>query len=511
MLLISILLTISIQFLSLYTTPQYDGARWWGDEFGQIIELRTELQEGAARIPTGIGATVEETNGIVRGNSWLAAILYGLPALVLFPAFDLVTIGRTVTALLSIVLLMVLYRSLRGFHVSRVTALLGLLLLVSNQAFFFASHVARLDIAAALAVIVWVVFLTQRANERQFDRLIPMWFFVFGAVTFMLATLSIHLLTLLGPAALYVLWRFEALKNWKRVVAAIGGVISVATVLFLVYLLSGAPLTLFGRSTAHLQFHDVIDAMPGLRPFSCSVQSANLLQRVSGFYEEAPIFLALFVALLVVVAFRKSEPSLRTLTTLTALIVLSWLLFESSARYYYIHVMPLTLVCVLAGFRQLLDGRVPRVALAILAAVTMITSIEDSLVARDIGNALTANNGRALQVIAQRLANDDRLLAQYPAVARLHQKRPNSVMTTHLFNLPRDSRSHSEILDSASIKYLLLYRTSRVAEYSFEVAPLERLAAQGTVDTILTGQFFDVGIDYFADLHGVDTILLVRL
>src|SRR5437762_2976434 len=91
-----ILFVLAVQFRSLYIVPMADGARWWGDETGQIIELKTELEEGHARIPIGLGSTVATTNGLVRGNSWLAAFIYGLPAAALYPTFDLVAIGRTI-------------------------------------------------------------------------------------------------------------------------------------------------------------------------------------------------------------------------------------------------------------------------------------------------------------------------------------------------------------------------------------------------------------------------------
>src|SRR5665213_3647836 len=81
------LLTVLILFVLvwqvrlLYVFPQPDGARWWGDETGQILELRSELKDGYAHIPTALGSSVAITNGLVRGNSWFAAVIYGIPAI----------------------------------------------------------------------------------------------------------------------------------------------------------------------------------------------------------------------------------------------------------------------------------------------------------------------------------------------------------------------------------------------------------------------------------------------
>src|SRR5579864_4094990 len=97
LLVLMIVLVLFLQARMLYDFPQPDSARWWGDETGQMLELRTELHDGYAHIPTGLGSSVAITNGLVRGNSWLAAAIYGTPALIFSNAADLVTIGRTIT------------------------------------------------------------------------------------------------------------------------------------------------------------------------------------------------------------------------------------------------------------------------------------------------------------------------------------------------------------------------------------------------------------------------------
>src|SRR5689334_3548967 len=83
-----IVIILAAQARLLYVFPQPDSARWWGDETGQMIELRAEVEEGYARIPTGLGSSVAITNGLVRGNSWLAAAVYGFPAYLLTKVAD---------------------------------------------------------------------------------------------------------------------------------------------------------------------------------------------------------------------------------------------------------------------------------------------------------------------------------------------------------------------------------------------------------------------------------------
>src|SRR5437667_2955264 len=141
-----IVAVLAFQVRLLYVFPQPDSARWWGDETGQMEELRAELQDGYARVPTGLGSSVATTNGIVRGNSWFAAILYGIPALLFERTTDLVTIGRTITFVLSLILVIVMYRMLRSFGASPPLVLFAIALLITTRSFFFASHAARLDV-----------------------------------------------------------------------------------------------------------------------------------------------------------------------------------------------------------------------------------------------------------------------------------------------------------------------------------------------------------------------------
>src|SRR3954470_20337457 len=97
-----IVVILVLQTRLLYIFPQPDSARWWGDETGQMLELRAEITHGYADIPTGLGSSLAITNGLVRGNSWLAAMVYGLPAAIFHNAADLVSIGRTITFILSL-------------------------------------------------------------------------------------------------------------------------------------------------------------------------------------------------------------------------------------------------------------------------------------------------------------------------------------------------------------------------------------------------------------------------
>lgn len=83
-----IVVVLIAQARLLYVFPQPDSARWWGDETGQMLELRTELQDGYARIPTALGSSVAVTNGLVAEIPGLPRRSMEFPRL-FFPAMPI--------------------------------------------------------------------------------------------------------------------------------------------------------------------------------------------------------------------------------------------------------------------------------------------------------------------------------------------------------------------------------------------------------------------------------------
>jgi hypothetical protein len=123
---------------SLYTTPIPDSYLWWGDESWLMIEFRNQILHGVFSQPYALGSTLTHGSGIVFGNMWLTALLYGLPASMIRPeTMDIVLLGRTITTICAITLLIALYEAVRNITSERVLALFSVLLLLTSRSCFF--------------------------------------------------------------------------------------------------------------------------------------------------------------------------------------------------------------------------------------------------------------------------------------------------------------------------------------------------------------------------------------
>ncbi len=534
-----LLVLLVAQARLLYIFPQPDSARWWGDETGQMLELRAELQDGVARIPTGLGSSVAITNGLVRGNSWLAAAVYGVPAII-FSANDrssanaanLVTIGRTVTFLLTLLLLCMMCGLMRTLRAPPLLALFALLLLVSTRSFFFASHAARLDIAAGVAVLAFAWHLSSRYERFREGRWHPSarWYFGYGIVAVLFATLSIHLLTLLGALTIYMLWRFRAYRSASALFAAGGGAIVMLAVLLSVYALSGAPVSLFGPSSAPNQFQSVAAGLPILRPFSRSVQVANILERMHGLWSEAPAFLALLIVAIVFrFAVRRSFPSFareRWIVGAAITIAIAWLLFESPALYYYMQVLPLFVVALLLSISgRWKRNRISALAVVLAGVFVFYFGFRDTIRASVLARRIDRDNHTALVRALDAIEHVSKaqknitplVLAQNPAIAWLEHERSVRLMTAHLIGFPVSNAPVSTVLQQLGVNYMIIYAPHDGKTYSQDYLMLRPIAdSLGTIIFKKTGILFDVHRDYFAETAlkhsaSLDTLIVYKL
>lgn len=503
MLAATIVALLATQAHMLYIFPAPDGARWWGDETGQMLELRAELQHGHACIPTALGSSLETSNGLVRSNSWLAAMVYGLPALAFSSLADLVTIGRTVTFLLSVILCAAMFAIMRRLTVDTSPALLVILVLLGSRSFFYASHAARLDIAAGLSIILFVFYLSKRYEAFRLAGWSPtsQWCFLYGAVTILFATLSIHLLTLLGVLSVYMLIQFGIWRRPRQLIAAIAGVACVVMVLLGIYALTGAPMALFSTSVGPNQFQSVAGGLPILRPFSRSVQISNVLERLDGLWSEAPAILivsTLTIAIRLALKPKSGNSRSQFWSRATIVIVIAWLFFQSPALYYYLHILPLVVI----GLGVTISERVKISPLILVAFGTLICilGIRDTVNATALAEPIARDNNAAITACLQMMTRREQppiTLAQNPGIARLEHS-PVQLMTAHFLDFPTTKDAPSQIIRRLGVQYIILYAPADGKSYSSDYATLRPIADSIAIVRLrVPGVLLDAGRDYF--------------
>jgi hypothetical protein len=419
---------------------------------------------------------------------------------------------------------------LRASQVPRVLSLSALLLLVSTRSFFFSSHAARLDVAAGIVVLAFVWYLSSRYDALEQSRWRPtlLWYFGYGAAVVVFATLSIHLLTLLGALSLYTVWRFRAFHKLSFIGSAIGGVVVMLGLLIAIYSISGSPFSLYSPSSAPNQFQTVTAELPILRPFSRSVQVANIIERVHGLWVEAPAFLVfIFIAIPLSVLRRASAQKSNTgkwISGSALVIAVAWLLFQSPALYYYIQVLPLFIVWAVMDISKRWKSTLIVNSIVVSICILLcVFAVMDTVRAERTSRKIDRDNHTVIAEALDSVRSNTNsgapplVLAQNPAIAMLEHDKRVHLMSAHIVSFPTSSEPIASILLKLHVNYLLLYAAHGGLNYSADYHTLRPIADSiGAVILRKPGVLFDVDRDYFSasalrDESSRDTLILYKL
>lgn len=516
----SVLLAIGIVYLlavglsSLTIFPLADSYRWWGDETWLMLEFRNQILTGKFAHPFAFGSSIHYSSGPILGSMWLSALLYGVPS-ALAPLSSIVTIGRAVSFSFAVLLLYCVYRILRSRDTTATIALFFLLLIASTKAFLFSSHAARYDMATSVWVIS-VLALTQRTVST----------FLLGAIAAAGLLLSVHAMLLTAPMlGILILLKHRDVKEIARFV--IGGV-AVVALLLVVQLIVYGELSLFGGH--HTTFTSNVSDIPLLRPFSRSVQIANLVQKIGWLYHSAPavLFLTPITLSIFVLRTRKfTEDPLQQLVGFGAIIILSWLLLESAAPpSYVIYIIPVLCVMIAAGIiaiKERIGERLNRavmpiasiiggIALCVIGAIELHSATHTAIILKDAQQAAVTKATDLMRHDSAFAAND-KVIVFNPAVHQLLGSMPGGLMTTHFIEFPASDATLGQTITNFHVHYILVFASAIKPDYMREVAPLLGYArTHGTLVLSEAGTFTDIGRDYWlSSLAQLDTLLLYRL
>lgn len=521
-----------LQLRSLYVVPIPDSVRWGGDETWLMREFGNQARHGAMAYPENFGAP-QRTDGLLAGSMWVNAFIYGVPGNLFSPAFDLVTIGRTVTAVLSLLLIISLYVILRKLRIDPVLASCVVALLVISQGFAWATHCARYDILTGITLLWYVYFLARSAHRilRAQDA------FIFGTLSILLLIFSRHLLTLaVGPtvALLFVthLWQQRhLLLRW------VAGFVSGFALLSLSYWLGAGEFSLFGRGGALGSYSFVLQQIPIARPFSRSVQVANLLERFNLFATDSPGVLLTFLCVVIILVLytiwrsrmKGQGKVLRVARTpeqffvaiAASLSLICWLLFQGSRPYYLFHIVPVLCVAtaiILQIFSEVHEAKWFGKAIPLLIIIVgIVLQANHAIPATAFGKAVQVDQRAAISDLLAHARPNSRVLVDVAGLDRALQDRSHQVLTLDMFQPPAVAEEAVRKLRANRIDFVIL-RSSPVGE-RFEPGRAllpHLLDSIGEPRDTVMGFFYDDGRSYDASLttlidQGLDTLKLYQV
>ncbi len=531
-LLVASLAVFGWQFRSLYTVPVFDSFRWGGDETWLMREYVHQMQHGVLLYPENFGDPVR-TNGVLAGSMWGNALIYGLPGVVFFPGYDYGSIGRTVTALLALLLIGSVYFIARSLSVSSVLSAAMVLLMVASQGFVWATHSARYDLLTGL-VLIWYCYYLSRIRNHRFRSM-----FIAGAAGILTICFSPHLLTLAGGGTLVFLLIGGVWRNRLALTAWFSGVIAAVGALSGAYYFGAGEFSLFGHGGKSGIFSFVLNEVPILRPFSRNVQVSNLLERMHLFQIDMPGMIVIMVVSVLVLLpyFWRSRRTLRDkgqalfthqqefLLSCVAVCIIAWLLMQGSRPYYLFHIVPLVLIgcgiilegCSVVKVNRWFGEAVVMLALFIGIWLDSRNAIPSPILGEAIARDQKAVIKRFLGESKASTVNKSRILVDVAGLDRALIDTSEEVLTLDMFQPPPNAEALVHKLYSNTINYVILRSSPTGTPFEPGRALLPHvLASIGVVQDSAVGLFYDDGRYYDASMaqltaQGLDTLRLYRI
>lgn len=485
------LVLLLVQMSSLYVTPIHDSYLWWGDESWLMNEYHSQITSGIFRHPFAYGSTIWIGNPFPFTSMWLTSAIYGAASLAV-ASVHYVDVGRTVTAFLSVILLMIIWRRGKSIALSNLSLTAAVALLVSCRSFLLTSHSARYDILSALALLVLLGKLIRELQSRRIG-VTDGRMFKLGILWGSSLIVSAHVPLLLTLPILYLLIAQRVrFLGWIKLL--IGAAISFGA-LYLLHLLLQPVLS------GETNLSENLRTIPILRPFSWSVQSSNLAQKWELVVRFAPQLIVMLLACFIGLASRALTGQSKQTIILLLLPTIGWLLFQPAGpSSYLIHFLPALALAAAIGIETLLFGNVQRFAIGFVGLLCLVMGVRDAIIAKEVGSTLTIEHRSALSQVEQ-LTSTSVIIAMNPAQSYLLA----SPATTHFIELPNRM---AKVLEGNG--YLLTYNSSLQRGFMWEVTPLRKEITKP--ELVLTGHYLDVGRSYFAPLdRRLDTLFLQRV
>ena len=503
------------QSRSLFTAPMPDGGRWYGDETWLMREFQTQMTEGILRNPDAPQSSISHNNGILLNSLWTNAALYGGAEILWFPTYAPVTIGRRVTWLVSLALLVYLFWMLRKWGLPAWVAISACLLFATSRAFFFGSHSARYDLWVAFGALFSLDFLLHIFRALQDKKpLGKTEKILLAAFPALCLAWNIHLVRIeFLPYA--VLIAAIARTNYRAALTLLAANAVVLFLLFVPSLILITPWSLFHYGSSKSMFGETLGNNPLSRLFSFSIVWQTFRERLAGLQTEAPFALDVsgFCVAGAIVLFlggwwRNSKMvAAWSLILFLAASFISWAVTLRYVAYYGVQILPVIIATsAILGYQvyRTIERSALRWAIAsayvCIIFITSYRSFEDAAMARERGKLITNSiqnaSLEAVQLIGQKNACASTVLAGLPSQNYLLPVHGLRTINDLYREYPDRILTFPEFLKIEHVNYIL--DAPRAAVF-------RELAGNQPVDSLLVrapkfyGPFDDAGFDYFND------------
>ena len=464
-------LTVAVLILNvhfLYVAPIPNTWTWWpGDETWLMAQYKSFIHTGHYINPLAPGSVFAESSGLIFGSCYLTALLYGIPTL--FVHGHTIELGRTITFLLSILTLAVLWLLGRRYNVSPAIRAFGTLLLASTICFFATSHSARSDMLIGLSMLL-------------IAGLAPFWFenvrghrdILLGALVPVTVLVNGHVLTLSIALFGYLAWTSGILTSGKSLLrSAISALVGLGILLVVQWILLGS-ISITGP------FTDTNSTMPFARLLHPRAHFTNYYWRLFIAEMWAPGVLLVFAILLIAVIWARLrytvtavhlEGAQRRFLSSTALVLLASIYIEYYWPRSFIYVLPvivLTFMIVISNLHKIFSTQARIVFAGMLTAALLFALWRYDVDATKMGSAgeiITSANknavAEALATIHSRHSGRPRIFSTVPGQAVVMDD-SSDLLTPVMYDWPSNkTQSHAAIWKSAHIDYAIVCNQAR--------------------------------------------------
>jgi hypothetical protein len=510
--------TLVLNARYLYTTPVPNTWIWWaGDETWLMTKSILQITTGHYLYPNAYGSILSHESGFLVGTAWLSSIIYGLPAALI--AKNSIDVGRTVTLILGVLTLCMVYFASRRAGVNKALAAVGVVMLATTTCFFITSHSARYDMLVGLSNLAVISASIGIIGQRlRIDDGIR-----FGILLLCCLLINLHVVLDLALPLAFIFWRKKLWHDSRSMISMIYIVTIGLSILYVFhYLLSGTPSIIDASDPANTVT---------FRFFSPGAQKGNLLYRYFIMSEWAPMYFWLLVPSVAGYAlyFKKNRQSITSsnetflLLGALGLLLFANVYFEAILPRYLIYVLPLLTVVLVIGIQKIMDftrgfaRNLFAVGIASMVAASFSGYLNFAMQMGEAGTKMYKSNMGAVDRAASFIQSPHssapiKVIATDPSLYALADCKDIVPIVPHFFYTPDTARPLLDFVNGSGADYILIFNSSRVPRMGKDTLWGKLLAEHASQIFEEAGVLTDIGRSYSpGDTIGLDTLLLYKL